>query len=536
MMNSRLALYSMGFLAVMHLVTPAAADSYTVTGTVLTPVGGNALANNVPVKWIKVLAMDEDVVFDDEVGTDHTNAAGLFSIAWTDNIEDPDVFINIDYLGQAVDSRFIEVRAAHNDSDRIFDENIEGVVHDDIAPGTLALGTLNLFNTRANIITQIGDATRYLNTQYGVWNMPEDMNVEGRTTNGASFVSGDGSYVSISFEDHATPGTGQAAFSDLHHETFHWVAYRAYGNRPPTPNCPPPPGGHGSDSETCEGFAMQEGSAQYFGINSAVPDQKTGAPAATDWRGEDNDGSDNSGEIVEGALELVWRNNLDVPGFLKVLLTDAPDSMREFRDAYILDKGLTNAATLTLLNNCAANGIVYTRGRIADFTPGAPPDMAPADPTIGNSKKIGNFQFLRGKIKPTVEQLARAEIPLATNSATLPADMKDLGYKTAAAGITDTTTTGFTFIGSVAFGADLEWDTSARTDGDYDLITRVRNTSTAVDNFNPNFTGDSVISSNEEWLKRKRTWYNQDNMPDNDDEGKVILDNKAPTAGNFKPQ
>jgi hypothetical protein len=207
------------------------------------------------------------------------------------------------------------------------DENIEGMVHNDIPPGTLALGNLNLFSTRANTSTQVGAAYRFLDSNYSTWSMPENLKAEGRMTNGASTA---GVNMSISFEDYDHPGLSNAAFSYMHHETFHWVARRAYGGRFPNFNCAciPP----SSRKECCEGFAMQEGSAQWFGSTSAVADQKTGAPAATAWRGIDNDGSDNSGEIVEGALELVWRLNADIPGNLQVLLTDSPDSMREFRD------------------------------------------------------------------------------------------------------------------------------------------------------------------------------------------------------------
>jgi len=521
-------------LALLVFAPVAMADSYTATGTIRTPTGPNALANNVPVSWIKVIVMDEDVVFDDEAGSQHTTSTGTFSITWTDIIEAPDVFINVEYLGTAVDGRFIEVRLAQGDSDWILDENIEGTVHNDIPPGILALGNLNLFSTRANIITQIGGATRYLNSQYGAWNMPANINVEGRVTNGASFVSNDGSYMSISFEDYDHPGLSNAAYSDMHHEMFHWVAYRAYGNRWPNFNCVCNP--HNSRKECCEGFSMQEGSAQWFGASSAVADQKTGAPSATAWRGSDNDGSDNSGEIVEGALQVVWIANNDVPGNLQVLLTDSPDSMREFRDGWITDKGMTAGATTSFLDNCAANGMVYTRGRITEFMPGAPPASPPADLTAGNSKKINNVIFLRGKTKPTIEELSRADIPLAANSATLPADMKDIGYKTANAGITDPNTAGFSFLGAVPVASDLEWDTTAQADADYDVIVKLRNTNTREDDFNPDFTGDATISSNEEWLKRRRTWFNQDNAPNNDDEGKVIIDNEAPKVENIKPQ
>jgi hypothetical protein len=522
-------------LAMLGSVPAAMAANYTVTGTIRTPTGPNALSHNVPVKWIKVIAMDEDVLFDDEVGSQHTTGAGTFSISWSDIIENPDVFINVEYLGTGVDGRFIEVRLAQADSDWIMDENIEAKVNNDIPPGTLALGNLNLFSSRANIVTQIGDAVRFLDSQYGTWNMPQNMNVEGRLTNGASYVNGDGSFVSIAFEDWNNPGsTGSAAYSDMHHESFHWIAYRAYGNRWPNFNCACNP--HSSNKECCEGFAMQEGSAQYFGSASAVPDNKTGAPAATDWRGVDNDGSDNAGEIVEGALELVWNLNADIPAVLQVLLTDSPDSMREFRDGWFADEGATAASTVSYLDNCAANGIVYTRGRIADFMPGDPPDAVPADTTVGNAKEIDNVVFLRGEIKPTIEEIPRAGIPLAPNSATIPADMKDIGYKPAAAGITDANTAGFTFLGPVAIASDFVWDTTAHTDADYDVIVKLRNTSTREDNFNPDFTGDAAISSNEEWLKRLRTWFNQDANPNNDDEGKVIIDNADPSASNFKPQ
>lgn len=114
--------------------------------------------------------------------------------------------------------------------------------------------------------------------------------------------------------------------------------------------------------------------------------------------------------------------------------------------------------------------------------------------------------------------------------------MKDISYKTANAGVTDSSTAGFTFLGPVAVASDFEWDTTAQPDADYDVIVKLRNTNTRQDDFKPDFTGDATISSNEEWLKRRRTWFNQDNVPNNDDEGKVIIDNAAPKVENLKPQ
>lgn len=114
--------------------------------------------------------------------------------------------------------------------------------------------------------------------------------------------------------------------------------------------------------------------------------------------------------------------------------------------------------------------------------------------------------------------------------------MKDISYKTANAGVTDSNTAGFSFLGAVPVASDLEWDTTTQADADYDVIVKLRNTNTREDDFNPDFTGDATISSNEEWLKRRRTWFNQDSVPNNDDEGKVIIDNEAPKVENIKPQ
>ncbi len=525
------------FCASLSLCVTATAvgASFTVTGIIHTPTGTNPIANDVPAKYIKVIVMDEDILFDDVEGTGHTGTIGQFSISFVDNVENPDIFINVEYVGTGVSGQFIEVRAAFTDPAPILQENVEGVVHPDIPSGTFGIGTIRLASTRANIVTQIGDAVRFLQSTYPAWIMPENMNIEGRTTNGASFVAGDGSYVSIAFEDYNLPGAGNAAFSDIHHESFHWVAYRAYGNRWPAPTCNPGP--HFANLESCEGFAMVEGSPQYF-ASVSHPDHKTVLPpnANTWWRGADGTGSNNSGEIVEGALEFVWRSLNDHPGAFQVFLTHAPDSMMEFKDGYASDQGSTSVATRTFLNLCAANGIVYTRGKLDGFTPGDPPDMAP--PSDGNFKIIDSIAFARGDLAVSMTELTRPELRLATNSATVPADQKDLGVKPVVPGLAETNTSGFTFIGPVSLATDLIWGTQANADGDYDLLARTRSIHEWWDTFDPDFTGDTfgATDSTEKWLKTLQTWYNQDNVPDNDDEGKVVVDNTPPADSNFEPQ
>ncbi len=521
--------------AMLVVSTAATAASYTVTGILHTAQGGNSLANDVPARFIKVIVMDEDIIFDDVMGTGFTGMIGEFSVSFTNTIEAPDIYINVEHVGTAVSGRFIQVRASHSDSDPIIENNVEGVVHNNIPEGTWGLGTLRLGGTQANIISQIGDAVRFLQGTYAPWAMPEDMIVEARTTDGASFVAGDGSYVSIAFEDYDHPGMGSAAFSDIHHEAFHWVAYRAYGNRWPFATCSPSQ--HSATTESCEGFAIQEASAQYFASASHL-DHKTQLPPNANiwWRGSDGTGNNHSGEIVEGALEFIWRTIADHAGAFQVFLTDAPDSMKEFKDAYAADLGATSPEIRTFLDRCAENGIVYTRGRIDGFTPGDPPDTSPPDP--GNFKIIDGIAFARGEVVATIVELTSAELRLAQNSATVPADQKDLGVRPAMPGLAEASAAGFSFVGPVMIGSDLVWDTGGSADGDYDVIVRLRSVHEWWDTFLPDFTGDTYppTDSTEKWLKTLRTWFNQDSLPDNDDEGKVVVDNTEPTVSDFKPQ
>ncbi len=505
--------------------------TYTVTGILHTTDGPNPEVNDVPARYIRVIVMDKDVIFDDEKGRGYTGLIGQFSITFTAS-EAPDVYINVEHVGIGVGGHLVEVRTDIADPAPILLENIEGIVHWDIPAGTLGLGTLRLSNTHPNIINQMGDAVRFLES-HGGWTMPEDVDVQAPTNSGGSAVAGDASYVEISADDYDHPGFGDGALSNIHHEVFHWAAYRAYGNRWPAPPCDPPE--HYSDTESCEAFAIMEGSAEYFQTISAEPDNMNIPPGPEVWRGEDGTGHDHSGEIVEGACASVMLSVADEPGVLAVLLSDAPDSIREFKDGYVADKGMTSVAVRDFLDHCAANGIVYTRGRIGGFAPGDPPDVGP--PSAGNHKTIDNIVFVRGEIEPSIVQLPAGDLRLAVGSATIAADRKELGIKPALPGLAEANAGGFSFLGSVGFSSPLIWDTTGHADGDYDIIARARNIHGWVDTFDPDFTGDShtATDSTEKWLKTLQTWYNQDAVPDNDDEGKVIVDNTAPTVTGFQP-
>lgn len=278
-------------------------NTYTVTGTIKTPLGSNAQANDVIVKHIKVIVMDDNFVDDQALGSGHTDANGNFSIqfaaptgTFVESNVAPDIYINVEYVGTAVDNKFILVRDEGTLDFFLtqIDEDIENNVHQNQAPGTLNLGTLRVKSTTANLVTQVGDAARYLKTQVPTWTMPSDVKVVAKDDGAASEVTGVFStFLNIGKGDYDNPGTGSAAFSDLHHEFFHWVASRAYGSRWPDPNCRLSFvfSAHGDDVESCQGFAMQEGSAQYFGDVSSrsygINDNKNSDPNSFDWKGED---------------------------------------------------------------------------------------------------------------------------------------------------------------------------------------------------------------------------------------------------------
>ena len=88
----------------------------------------------------------------------------------------------------------------------------------------------------------------------------------------------------------------------------------------------------------------------------------------------------------------------------------------------------------------------------------------------------------------------------------------------------------------------MVWDTGmgsphAVPDGDYDVIVQTTNVHNWVDIFDPSFAGDvdPTVDSDEKWLKTLQTWANQDAMPDSDDEGKLVIDNTAPSISDTKP-
>jgi hypothetical protein len=511
--------------------------NYTVSGTIKTPNGTNLLANDAPVSGLRAIVMDEDILFDDVMGTTSTSSTGFFSVNFVDNLEAPDIYINLEYVTPVIDGRVAEVRAVHSDSAPIVDQNLQSFVHTDIAAGTLALGTLRSHSTAPNILPQIRSALANIRTTFAGWGLPSDINIEARTTNGASFVDGTGSYISISFEDYDHPGAGNAAFSDMHHELFHWAAFRAYGNRWPFTTCSP--ASHTIFLESCSGFAMLEGSAEWWATVSAAPDQKNAPPPLSTWRGADSTGTNNAGDIVEGAYAGAF-GSLPSAAALEVLLSDAPDSAVEFRDAYLLRFGSTNSSAQTLLTTLATWGMPYTRARILGFQQGPPPNTAPPDPGNFRLLQVGSdsIAFARGSVRPQVAQLSGADLLLEGGIGALPATSIRVGTRLANPGVVDNSLSGFSFSAQAPWTNVPLWHTELDLDSSYDLVVQAGNAQLWFDNFLPSFQGDSVsnANTNEKWLKRSGTWFTSGtNFLTNDNVGFIMVDNTPPAITNIRP-
>ena len=277
-MNGRIGNTILCLGALLMAALPLGATSYTLTGQVKTLTGPNS-GNNQPVKYIKVIARDQGVLFDTDEGSAYAAADGTFSMTFNFTILLADaninLYMNILYEGTALDGHFVKVRMEGN-TDTILDSNVEAFVHTNLAGGTHALGILRAQNTAANIITHHGDALRFARSMYAGWAQPDDLLADARLTEGASYVEGDGSHSSIALSDYDNPGQNNDSSADIHHETWHWIAYRAYGNRSINNNCNVSP--HSSNVESCEGFAMQEGNAQYFGTQSYISLYPGGRP------------------------------------------------------------------------------------------------------------------------------------------------------------------------------------------------------------------------------------------------------------------
>jgi len=532
----------LAWIATVAIAVHAPAADYSVLGYIYTSTG-SASGCGQPVGNCKVEVWDEDDVWDDWCGTDYTAPGfGTFQVNFSMYLENPDVYVKVIYEFRVPDSRYVKVCVQGDTSPIVVSK--PGGTRWDIPPGTTNLGTINLPDNRANIGTQAANCLWWVKSQAGSWwSMPHDMRAEA-LTGGGSVCPGNEILIAPGAYD------TREEFSDIHHETGHFLHFNARGDSYPA--------GIGYDhyvyTQVNEGHAVTEAWAEWVASLSADPDDKNqvsywGNNPPTWWRGQAwptggttpppaytlNTGVDNAGDIVEGAMWRAWMSiNDDFSVAFHALDTSNTGHFKQWLDAYAAAKSWNINGLLEALQK---NGITYTRAKIEGFPESGPPDEAPA--SEGNKRVMNNVMWLRGKVTPTIAQNTRAELNLSSSSATVAAAQKKLGYKTAVAGLAQTCAPGdWTFLSAVAWALGITFDTTTVSDGEYDLVVQAENGHGWWDNFDPDFAGDATANRNsdEKWLKHLQTWYNQDSNPSNDAEGKVIIDNTRPQIRNRKPQ
>ena len=336
----------------------------------------------------------------------------------------------------------------------------------------------------------------------------------------------------------------------MYHEVGHILQYQAY-NPPRHPKGHIGWNPHTRDSHTDTGAAISEGWAEGIG------DAATGAyhpPArvtsSSDWRGAGSvgkppqnfgtpSGSDNSGEVVEGSLCEITKSSFRF--MMEALVASNPDTFKEWMAGFLARSG-EGPVFLQLIKTAREWGIVYSRAKFTGFEEDAPL-FGGENP--GNAAKVDQIIFLRGLIHPKYAQNSKGELNLQAD--TIGIEEIKMGYKPAENGL-DRDLYGMDWrfdkwTAAVPFGNRIEFKTEETFDQDLDLILEVKDVHGSWDDFNPTFAGDPIppgakdYSSDERWLKHLGTWYNQDDFADNDNEGKVILDNNEPVIRDktFKP-
>jgi hypothetical protein len=493
--------------------------------------GSICTGDDIAVKGVTVEFWDEDSFgYHDYHGVTFTSNTGLAQVSFSDvSVDTPDIFVKVKYEFMAPDGKKIQVFDPGSSSLQIYQSS----TWSNISPGYTVLGTYNLPDDKANIGNEARDCLIKMKGACPTWTVPKDLIAYAAmgSPNGGG-TSPVGGYIQIGYNNYTNPADALTSFGVIHHETGHWIMAAAYNQIPVIDP-------HNRIMQTNEVAAFSEAWADYVAYYTATPDWYNtlglfdGIQPQKYWRGGDNTGTNNSGDIVEGAILNAWALIGDMEGTFKVLLDDHPTHYKAWLDGYGADKAWNiNSA----FEASQANGMVYTRGTINGFLETDPPNTTPF--SDGDQKKIGGLTFLRGIVTPSIMQKTRADLLLSPSSGIILASKMRLGYKNAAVGLSEATTpANWTFLGEKAWIDYIKFDTKTLGDGDYDLIIQTENGHGWWDNFDPDFADDSIENRNsdEKWLKHQRTWYNQDADPTDDVEGKVIIDNKAPTIKDHKP-
>lgn len=548
-----------------------------IEGEVFTPTTAGSVAsapsaasNNRPCHGMVVKIMDNDLAYDDDLATTSCDSSGSFGISVNLGVTgaDDDVYLMAEFRAELPGGKSVYVVPLTGSADAygskddvmrqayLWSSALSASYWPDYSGTTLYPGTMYLsrgttsYGTEPMILRRTVQACKYISDNAGAYNIPDDIvfkaeHNQGRPGSNAATICDE------DYDQPATTGGGIDALSDINHETGHRVHGMLSSGAPPGPVVIR----HWHSTETNRGNAITEGWASYLQCISSSPgDQKSGwlAEAARYWRGEDLDGSDNSGIIVEGAIINTLMAMNDFGEVFTALKDEDPDTFKEWLDRYCINQ-TTFPPVMAAYDAARANGIAFNRGRITGFQEGVPTSQ----PAAGNARLISpsgggtSIQFLRGTVHVTKGALTAAQLFLNAAEVDTPTKFV-IGHKAATSNFVgapdlsqSTTVAAWTWLPEELWANNftLNTVTASPADGDHDLAIRVKNARGAWDTLLPHFSANGGIAANgggvydtdEKWLKNCRTWFNQDTTINTDEKGMVRVDNTAPTASDCKP-
>ena len=566
-MNAPPRVWVLSSLFVLALALGARLDAYTVSGNIKDSNGDN-------VTNIKVEVRDKNLIGSELIEAVYTDANGDYS---TDEAEeDQDVYIVVVYemplTGNLANGKkaymvYDDAASPHKFStyslpDGYFPD-ITGNVVINVPTGGQGQGGTDAPEREIQAIQYIQDVLNCFGSkQVAGWTCPCDLGLDVRTVPPQDAWGGqtDGPEGQIEVGvNRLRDGISAFDRSMMGHENGHIFQYKAYGGWPESDYLDD---SHQVDSTYDEGYAICEGWGYFVGHAVAVHigHPEAGVPTNDQtWRGNNlgegwnratpvlatDTGTDYNGDYCAGAMTHVWKQ-LAFTEVFDVVIKDVPQTPQDFACSYEIRFG--NAKFLTLLDIYAERGgIVYSRAELRGFTAPDPPNDAQDPPDQGNHKPIDGITFIRGKVKLNDGTCSKDDLNLGANASCFNPSQRKLGYKAAAAGLGEACPVGnWTWLAAVNWVPDYEFDTTAIPDGDYDTIVQVKTTHGWWDNFDPDFANDSVANrdTDEKWLMYLKTWYYRfDNPLDHsppdpaqeNNRGKVIIDNTRPTISNCKP-
>lgn len=546
-----------------------------VEGTVKTPLDAPPTSRNKPCEDMVVWIIHNDDGQNVLLGEGICDADGKFGASvqisgfgWEKN----NLFLIAAYQAWLPGSKRVNVTidgATVMQQEYLYSTALGASYWPDYSADELYVGTVHLARSGAHLGTEplilhrVVQTVWYVKTQCG-WDIPEDIDVWADAyTDPADYGSAGaaGTTIYLGRFNYDEPGAGGGGWlSDINHETGHVIHDLVIGDQ----QTPGGTGSHWLTKETDPGQALTEGWAAYVAeITSAPTDDKCTIAGAVDdsnvessiwWRGHadppkpDNDGSDNSGIIVEGAIWLTWSAMNDFSGTFSALKNaNNPPHFKAWLDRYCVETSAFPAKQAAF-EIAQSNGILFSRAKLTGFREGPP---TTTQPVAGNARIINDIQFVRGTVKVTKSALTAAELHIDVAPGLLEGPTNYIVCeKDAEAERNDFTTLRPDWW---HYGAETDWWTDYQldttqlttTESDHDLVISVQHSDGMWDTLEPHFSplvedpaDSSEWNTDEKWLKHLRTWFDRNTGPEagwSDNKSMIRVDNRAPTISDVKP-